>query len=1270
MKMNKLSFIKRFTFAVLSLLITANLWGQATLSGSGTEESPYLITSAADWNIFANEANAATYWKIGKYVRLDADITVTTMVGTNSNKYRGTFDGNWHTLTLDISSSADYAAPFSYINGASIKKLKIGGSVTTSAKYAGSLVGSVNGNNTITSCTSTANINISTNGDASTGGLAGRVWEKSNDKLIFNNCSFEGNIIGSNAIKCAGFVGWVAGTVGYTNCLMAGTISIKSEKPNVSTFNRKADNAVIESIDNTYYITSYNDLEGNTFQGPDGSEAPQDAPTTVIGKKYTKNTTTYYVPGAAIITDFATTYSYTGNNIVVTLTLTYYGWKMTQGTDYEFSYEKKNGDNWESVAVIKDEGDYRIIISGKVNYAGSYTSPTIQVLEFKSWSDVKSILADASQGNRNITLSGDIYPANPSGADVTLEVNGTVILNLGGHIIDRKLFSVSPIAEPVVKGQVIRINSGANLTINGPGTIKGGYNKAENSTENGDNNDGGGIYNKGTLVINNVVVTDNKCVKYDINSIERTARGGGVYNGSGSSFTMTGGKITCNECLGGGGGIYCNTASVFSMDGVEVSGNISESKGGGIRVKTSGDVTATLSNCNIEMNFATGNSNIDGGAAEGGGVYMEAGNLNLDNCSICGNQSTFAGAGLYSHNGSINAKQCNIYWNGTYYESDKMAGGGVYLNNPSVYTMDGGSIYENNSYQDGGGIYVKEGAAFKVKGNVKIYDSYKAGISMGGTNNNAYLNGTAVIEVIEPLIEDAIINITPHGSGGVAVVFAEGAASEIPAENLSHFTLDGSDYNLIIDKNGSIESYVPYAWDNAGTWNGTIATNLNGEIPDGSTSITIHRAVKIPKNVVAEAGSITCDAFCNIIIEDGAQLITNSTGVAVLAKKEIVAADADAHTGWYLVSSPVVTASITEATNLITTGSQKYDLYRFNEAVELQWENYRADHADFTTLQNGRGYLYRNADNHKINIDGTLNVSDVTYNLSCSGSGELKGFNLIGNPYSQNITLLNTTLVDNNSEAISTQLTGFYRLTANGSTWTSEITSGDAATIAPLEGFLVQVDEPRTVKFSRTPRGGSKSNGDNIKFTVANSQYEDVAYALFENGLGLNKIEHMNEDVPMVYININKEDFAIATLNDEVKQFNLNFEAKTTGRYTLKVEKTGAYRYLHLIDKVAEKDINLLEENEYSFIGSPADSKDRFIVRLENTADAENPVFAYQNGSDIVVCGEGELQVFDVMGRLIAQKHVNGVETMCTSSLKTGVYVFRLNDMTQKIVIR
>ena len=1013
--MNKLAILRRFTLSLVFVLAGVILWGQTKtdLAGSGTELDPYLIESDADWTeIFAIEANAAKYWASGIVTRLDKDITVSTMVGTSSNKYRGTFDGNWHTLTLAISSSADYAAPFSYINGASIKNLKIVGNVETSAKYAGSLVGSVNGNNTIMSCTSTTTITISTDGDASTGGLAGRVWEGAN-ALSFYNCSFEGSITGSNAEKCAGFVGWVAGTVGYTNCLMAGTISISK---NTSTFNRQAPANASASTENAYYITNYNGLSGNTYPGPDGTIAPTSEPTTVIGKKYTKDETNYYVPGAALITGLETkSYSYTGNDIVITPSLTYYGWTMTENTDYEISYEKKNGDVWESASYINAVGDYHIIISGNGNYAGSYISPTIHVVNYNTWALVKSILADASEGDRNITLTADIYPENPSGEDVALVVNGTVVLNLNGHTIDRKLFSVSPKANPVVNGQVIRVNNGANLTINGGsggnGTIKGGYNYA---VEGGI--DGGGIYNMGNLVLNNVKVIYNGCMKGAFGATSNTARGGGIYSGSGSSLIINGGEVSYNEARGGGGGVCGDGAHPFNMNNVHVYYNEGGSKGGGIRVENSGSNTASITSCNIDLNFVR-----DDGA-HGGGVFFKGGNLNMEDTYIQVNGSRQYGSGFFAFSGTVTAKDCHIDGNSNVNEpndnvTDNKGGGVCLWSSGSTFIMEGGTIQGNSCNNNGGAIYVYEGSYFKIKGNVQITDNNHVNFISGvrPDDNNAYLTGSSTIEVIGD-ITGSEIYITPLSGAKTYVTFAEGVTGG--AEALSHFKIDGSNHNVIIDNDGNIEVYEPYLWTNTTTWNGTIAENSSGaSVPTDASDLEIHRSVKIPSACVAQAKSISIDEYCNIIIEDGAQLLTNSSGVAVLAKKEINAATTKNNaTGWYLISSPANNPNIANNTNLITKlygsyGANTYDLYRYNEAADLQWENYRAvGHADFTTLQNGRGYLYRNANDWTIKIDGTLNVSDVSYALSynatTSPSGTentLKGFNIIGNPYSHTI---------------------------------------------------------------------------------------------------------------------------------------------------------------------------------------------------------------------------------------------------------------------------
>ena len=81
-----------------NLILTLALWftmaqtTMAAITDSGTADDPYLISSTEDWNTFANNVNNGTSYS-GQTVKLNADISVTTMVGTYDNPFNGTFDG-------------------------------------------------------------------------------------------------------------------------------------------------------------------------------------------------------------------------------------------------------------------------------------------------------------------------------------------------------------------------------------------------------------------------------------------------------------------------------------------------------------------------------------------------------------------------------------------------------------------------------------------------------------------------------------------------------------------------------------------------------------------------------------------------------------------------------------------------------------------------------------------------------------------------------------------------------------------------------------------------------------------------------------------------------------------------------------------------------------------------------------------------------------------------------------------------------------------------
>ena len=411
----------------------------------------------------------------------------------------------------------------------------------------------------------------------------------------------------------------------------------------------------------------------------------------------------------------------------------------------------------------------------------------------------------------------------------------------------------------------------------------------------------------------------------------------------------------------------------------------------------------------------------------------------------------------------------------------------------------------------------------------------------------------------------------------------------------------------------------------------------------------------------------------NLIIEDGGQLITNSA-VAATIRKNVASATSkdDPVYGWYTISSPLATTKIAGdgANTNLTTGT--YDLLRYDEGSHT-WENYKAGHGDFANMTAGRGYIYRNSGDVTVEYKGTVNNGKVDYPVTKDGD-MLTGFNLIGNPYPHEIYKGEGTAIPNSKADDYELATGFYTLTKEGA-WHSG--TDNTTAILPGQGLLVQATTAGTISMTNTTSASSaKTNNDNIKFTVANSRYEDVTYAWFDKGIGLDKIDHRNPDVPMLYISRDDKNYAVATMSDDTEAFNLCFKAKKMGQYTLSYAAKGEFNYLHVIDCLTGDDVDMLLEEKYVFTATPQDKASRFIVRLAYKAGnvtSYDDSFAYQNGSDIIVNGEGELQIFDVMGRMVAKRHINGVETMCTSSLQTGVYILRLagNDIkTQKIIIK
>ena len=113
-------------------------------SKSNSSSNPYLIATAEDLKVLATIVNNGS--RKNGYYKQTANITLTedhTAIGTNSNYFQGTFDGDGKTisgLTINM-PTADYQGLFGRTNNATIKNVVIEKCDITAKQYVGGVIG-------------------------------------------------------------------------------------------------------------------------------------------------------------------------------------------------------------------------------------------------------------------------------------------------------------------------------------------------------------------------------------------------------------------------------------------------------------------------------------------------------------------------------------------------------------------------------------------------------------------------------------------------------------------------------------------------------------------------------------------------------------------------------------------------------------------------------------------------------------------------------------------------------------------------------------------------------------------------------------------------------------------------------------------------------------------------------------------------------------------------------------------------------------------------
>ncbi|MBO7470126.1 MAG: InlB B-repeat-containing protein [Bacteroidales bacterium] len=445
-------------------------------------------------------------------------------------------------------------------------------------------------------------------------------------------------------------------------------------------------------------------------------------------------------------------------------------------------------------------------------------------------------------------------------------------------------------------------------------------------------------------------------------------------------------------------------------------------------------------------------------------------------------------------------------------------------------------------------------------------------------------------------------------------------------------------------------------------------------VRDGDTDLEFHSPTTLESLTIANNETYTVESgqvlevsealtnngtAANLVIEDGGQLITKSSGVNATVKKNIEQA-ADWGTlytytsdQWYFVASPVNGAAF-------PTGSiNDQDIYKLDWANN-KWLNLQ--HSDNSSLleagfQRGTGYLYASKEGNTISVAGVIQPlsNDNTATVTLANDG----WNLIGNPLTCKVTV----------DCAFSELVN-----------ASAVTNKEAnSVINPCQGIAVYGNAGTEVTFTKaaTQDAVAPSNNNSLQMTLAktitsrgdvSTKVVDNAVVSFKESKCMPKFNMIGSNTKL-FIPQDDEEYSIV-FSDRQGDVPLYFKANETGTYTISFAGDEmSLNGIYLIDILAEEEIDLSVNPSYTFIGSPADRMARFKIVFRNAnGDGTSDIFAYQSGNDIIVSGEGELQIFDVMGRMVSRQRVNGVETVNVKS--QGVYIFRLNDKTQKIVVR
>jgi fibronectin type 3 domain-containing protein/5-hydroxyisourate hydrolase-like protein (transthyretin family) len=346
-------------------------------------------------------------------------------------------------------------------------------------------------------------------------------------------------------------------------------------------------------------------------------------------------------------------------------------------------------------------------------------------------------------------------------------------------------------------------------------------------------NKGGGMYNNsGSPTVSNCTFYRNSAVGH---------RGGGMFNMTGSSPTVSECEFIENQS-GDGGGMTnennCNpiVTNCLFIDNQSLSNPWGSGSGGGMHNRVSS--SPTIINCSFVNNNSSsykggGLVNYDSSnpilidctfsgntsAVNGGGIYNSTGCfLTIMNCSFLGNSAVSAGGGVFNWNNCV-AELTNCLFSG----NSAKYGGGYFDDNASNSTITNCTFTLNSAANKGGGLRIHDDSSLSLVNSIVWGNTAPQGPQIGLISNGSVSISYCDVQGGKSMMSVENSSIIDWSAGNIDTdpLFVDAAGRDLrlsygsPCIDAGNNDAVPQDY-LDLDEDGNLTELIP--WDLGGNF--------------------------------------------------------------------------------------------------------------------------------------------------------------------------------------------------------------------------------------------------------------------------------------------------------------------------------------------------------------------------------------------------------------------------------------------------------------------